>query len=133
MVWRRFSAWSNTMLVFEVKTSSVTSRIVMTRFLGAGSFSLSRTGAACTRLTFDRAVMARYGVREPIGVAERFEQLLHDRVEELSRQQSAEHAVRAAIREAYLATLPEACLPQGAAENGDRLAQFRNFSNWRNR
>ena len=40
----------------------------------------------------------------------------------------------ASIREAYLATLPEACLPQGAAaENGDRLAQFRNFSNWRNR
>ena len=27
----------------------------------------------------------------------------------------------ASIREAYLATLPEACLPQGAAENGDRL------------
>ena len=26
MVWRRFSAWSNTMLAFEVKTSSVTSR-----------------------------------------------------------------------------------------------------------
>jgi D-serine deaminase-like pyridoxal phosphate-dependent protein len=39
----------------------------------------------------------------------------------------------ASIREAYLATLPEACLPQGAAEHGDRLAQFRNFSNWRNR
>jgi hypothetical protein len=37
----------------------------------------------------------------------------------------------ASIREAYLATLPEARPPQG--ENGDRLAQFRNFSNWRNR
>lgn len=39
----------------------------------------------------------------------------------------------ASIREAYLATLPEARPPHGAAENGDRLAQFRNFSNWRNR
>jgi hypothetical protein len=41
----------------------------------------------------------------------------------------------ASIREAYLATLPEAQPAQGAAEDGDRIAQFRNFpnfSNWRN-
>jgi len=55
-------------------------------------------GATVTRLVFDRMVMARYSVREPIGVADRFERILRDRADELSAQQSTADEVRVALR-----------------------------------
>jgi AraC-like DNA-binding protein len=57
------------------------------------------TGTPVTRLMLDRAALARVGMPEPIGIAERFEQVLRKRVDELSSQQSVSHAARAALRE----------------------------------
>jgi AraC-like DNA-binding protein len=83
------------------------------------------TGAAITRLTFDRAVLARYGIGEPIGVAERFEQLLQDRVEQLSRQRSAERAVRDAIRTIIGTDLPTLDRVAAALHLSERTLQRR--------
>jgi AraC-like DNA-binding protein len=57
------------------------------------------SGTPVTRLLLDRAVLARVGMREPIGIAERFEQVLRKRVDELSSQQSVSHATRVALGE----------------------------------
>jgi AraC-like DNA-binding protein len=56
-------------------------------------------GAPVTRLIFDRSVLARHGLPEPFGVADRFESVLRSRVEHLERDHSARAAVQAAIRE----------------------------------
>jgi AraC-like DNA-binding protein len=83
------------------------------------------TGAAVTRLTFDRQVMARHGIREPIGVAERFEQLLQDRVEQLSRQRSAQDDVRSAIRAIIGADQPTLDRVAAALHVSERTLQRR--------
>jgi AraC-like DNA-binding protein len=83
------------------------------------------TGAAVTRLTFDRAVMARYGIREPIGVADRFERLLQDRVVQLSRSQSVQDEVRAAIRDVIGADPPTLDRVAAALHVSDRTLQRR--------
>jgi AraC-like DNA-binding protein len=55
-------------------------------------------GAPVTRLTFDRAVIARYSIHEPIGVAERFEDILRRREEALSGNDSTGRLVRERLR-----------------------------------
>jgi AraC-like DNA-binding protein len=64
------------------------------------------TGTPMTRLMLDRAALARVGMREPIGIAERFEQVLRKRVDELSSQQSVSGAVRAALQDMLGADAP---------------------------
>jgi AraC-like DNA-binding protein len=57
------------------------------------------TGAAVTRLTYDRTVLARHRLREPVGVSDRFEQVLRNRELELTSQGSTVDAVRRALIE----------------------------------
>jgi AraC-like DNA-binding protein len=81
--------------------------------------------AALTRLAFDRAVLARYSIREPIGVADRFEQVLRDRVEELSAQQSTAAAVRVALRTILGADPPTVARAADALHMSERTLQRR--------
>jgi AraC-like DNA-binding protein len=83
------------------------------------------SGAAITRLTFDRAVVARHGIREPIGVADRFEQLLQDRVVQVSRRRSGQDAVRAAIRDVVGADPPTLDRVAAALHVSERTLQRR--------
>ncbi len=64
------------------------------------------SGAPTTRLIFDRAVLARHAVREPLGIAGRLERVLRDRVEHLERDNVPAAAVRSAIRESIGADPP---------------------------
>jgi AraC-like DNA-binding protein len=63
-------------------------------------------GAPATRLIFDRTVLARHALPEPLGVGDRFEGVLRSRVEHLERDRSATAATRAVIREAMGADPP---------------------------
>lgn len=83
------------------------------------------TGGPTTRLSFDRTVLARSDVIEPIGVAARFEQLLNHRIEELSARQSATASVRDALREVIGADVPSLALVASKLHVSDRTLQRR--------
>jgi AraC-like DNA-binding protein len=83
------------------------------------------SGAPATRLIFDRTVIARHDLREPLGVAQRFESILRSRAEHLERDQSAEAAVRAAIRDAMGADPPTLERVAAALHVSDRTLQRR--------
>jgi AraC-like DNA-binding protein len=83
------------------------------------------TGTPMTRLMLDRAALARVGMREPIGIAERFEQVLRKRVDELSSQQSVSHAARAALQEMLGADTPTLDRVATALHVSDRTLQRR--------
>jgi AraC-like DNA-binding protein len=57
-------------------------------------------GTAATRLTYDRAQLARRRMREPIGVSDRFEDLLRTRHLEVTTLSSTAGTVRRALMEA---------------------------------
>jgi AraC-like DNA-binding protein len=82
-------------------------------------------GTPATRLIFDRAVLSRYGLPEPIGIAERFEKILRSRVEHLERDRSAGAAVRAAIREIIGADPPTLARAAAALHVSERTLQRR--------
>jgi AraC-like DNA-binding protein len=83
------------------------------------------TGAPATRLSFDRTVLARSDVIEPIGVAERFERLLSSRIQELSTRQSAAASVRDALRELIGADVPSLKRVASELHVSDRTLQRR--------
>jgi AraC-like DNA-binding protein len=80
-------------------------------------------GAPSTRLIFDRTVLARHGLPEPLGVAERFEQVLRSRAEHLERQRSAGAATRVAIRETIGADPPSLQRVAAALHISERTLQ----------
>jgi AraC-like DNA-binding protein len=82
-------------------------------------------GMPATRVFFDRTVLSRHGLQEPIGVAERFEKILRSRVEHLERDRSAEAVVRAAIRETIGADPPTLARVAAAIHISDRTLQRR--------
>jgi len=82
-------------------------------------------GAPATRLIFDRTVLARHDLREPLGMAQRFESVLRGRAEHLERDQSVETAVRAAIRETMGADPPTLERVAAALHVSDRTLQRR--------
>jgi AraC-like DNA-binding protein len=81
------------------------------------------SGAPSTRLIFDRTVLARHGLPEPLGVAERFEQVLRSRVEHLERDRTASAATRAAIRESVGADAPTVQRVAAALHISERTLQ----------
>jgi AraC-like DNA-binding protein len=70
-------------------------------------------------------VLARYGLREPLGVAERFEGILRSRAEHLERGRSTTSAVRAAIGETMGADPPTLERVAATLHISDRTLQRR--------
>lgn len=83
------------------------------------------SGTAATRLIFDRTVLARYGLPEPIGIADRFETILRSRAERLERGRSAAAAVRSALRESVGADPPTLQRVAATLHVSDRTLQRR--------
>ena len=80
-------------------------------------------GTPATRLIFDRTVLARHDVQEPLGVADRFERVLRHRVEHLERDRTTGSAVRAAIRESFGADPPTLDRVASALNTSERTLQ----------
>jgi AraC-like DNA-binding protein len=83
------------------------------------------SGGPTTRLSFDRTVLARSDVIEPIGVAERFERLLRSRMQELSSRPSATASVRDALRQLIGGDVPSVKRVASELHVSDRTLQRR--------
>ena len=82
-------------------------------------------GSAVTRLTYDRAELARRRLREPVGVSARFEELLRNRELELTSSASTAGAVRAALAKLIGSDPPSLERVAGALHVSERTLQRR--------
>lgn len=80
-------------------------------------------GAPATRLIFDRTTLTRHALPEPLGVAERFEQILRGRVDHLERERSTSAAARAAVRATIGADPPTLARVAAALHLSERTLQ----------